>query len=199
MLAAIVLAAAAQPRILVAYHTETNRTGSLAALVAAGAHDAGAEVRLLPVADVSCDDMLWYDGLALGSPVFWGTVSGRMKLFLDDVQQRCFGWPVMELRWRAGAAFATGAHEASGKSATINALHTFMLSVQMVVLGNEPAANCLLGACATNRNESAATPTWTQQEMADADALGKRLVQAATALKPLHPPPPMGVHIIRPY
>ena len=57
----------------------------------------------------------------------------------------------------------------------------------MVVIGNEPAANCLLGACATNRNESAATPTWTQQEMADADALGRRLVQAATALKPLHP------------
>ena len=64
-----------------------------------------------------------------------------------------------------------------------------MLSVQMVVIGNEPSANCLLGACATNRNESAATPTWTQQEMADADALGRRLVQAATALKPLMPPP----------
>ena len=177
------------PKILVAYHTETNRTGSLAALVAAGAHEAGADVRLLPVNNISCDDMRWYDGLALGSPVFWGTVSGRMKLFLDEVQQRCFGWPVVELRWRAGAAFATGAHEASGKSATIAALHTFMLSVQMVVLGNEPAANCLLGACATNRNETAPTPTWTAQEVDDARTLGARLVQAAVALRPLMPPP----------
>ena len=37
---AIVLAAAAPPRILVAYHTETNRTGSLAALVAVSGNSA---------------------------------------------------------------------------------------------------------------------------------------------------------------
>ena len=59
-----------------------------------------------------------------------GMYSGVLKTFLDEVQTRCFGWPVKALRWRAGAAFATGAHVASGKEATINAIHTFYHSVQ---------------------------------------------------------------------
>ena len=98
-----------------------------------------------------------------------------MKQFLDDVQQKCWDWPVMALRWKAGAGFATGAHLASGKSATIQALHTFFLSVQMVVVANEPPATCLLGACATNRNESAPVPVYTAEEKADAASLAKRL------------------------
>lgn len=103
--------------ILVAHHSETNRTAALAALLcSAAAAQPGTAVRCLPVSDVSCDDLKWMHGVALGSPVYWGTVSGQMKLFLDRVQQRCFGWPVTALRWRAGAAFATGAHEASGKT-----------------------------------------------------------------------------------
>ena len=94
-------------------------------------------------------------GLALGSPVYWGTMAGAVKSFLDEVQTRCFGWPVMALRWRAGAAFATGAHVSSGKDGTISAIHAFMLSVQMIVVGSDSArAGCLTGACATNHNEA---------------------------------------------
>ncbi len=182
-------AAAGAPttNVLVAYHTLTNRTGALAAIIASAAaeHSANVAVRLMPVADVGCDDLTWAHGVALGSPVFWGTMSGGMKTFLDDVQRRCWPWPVMTLRWRAGAAFATGAHVSAGKVETIVALHAFYESVQMVVVGNEPSAECLLGACATNRNESAAVPKFDDAERRDARNLAARLVTLATALRGL--------------
>ena len=172
--------------ILVAYHSQTNRTEGLAHLIG---HFAGSEtdviVRTKPVTQVTCEDMNWYHGIALGSPVFWGMMSGVTKQFLDDVQQKCWDWPVKALRWKVGAGFATGAHLASGKSATIQALHTFFLSVQMVVVANEPPATCLLGACATNRNESAPIPVYTAEEKADAASLAKRLVTLSKAMRPL--------------
>ena len=138
-----------------------------------------------PVEDVSCEDLRWFHGIALGSPVYWGTLSGVMKTFLDNVQQRCFGWPVTELRWRVGAAFTTGAHLASGKDATLHAFHNFYLSVQMAIVGNEPAAACMYGTCATNRNESAPVPQYTDREKSDAASLAKRLVEMAKTMKPI--------------
>ena len=55
----------------------------------------------------------------------------------------------------------------------------------MVAVGNEPHAACLLGACATNRNESAAVPTFTDAEKADAKSLARRLVTLARSMRGL--------------
>ena len=61
-----------------------------------------------------------------------------------------------------------------------------MLSVQMVVVGSDsPYADCLTGACATNRNESASVPELTPNEADGAKGLGRRLAQAAARLRPL--------------
>lgn len=172
--------------ILVAWHTQTNRTGLLASIIsAAAASEHNTLVRSKPVTEVTCEDMLWYHGIALGSPIYWGMYSGALKTFLDEVQQRCFGWPVKQLRWKVGAGFVTGAHEASGKEQTLSALHTFYASVQMVSVSNEPPAACLLGACATNRDEHAAHPSFTDAEKADARSLAKRLVTLATHMRGL--------------
>lgn len=180
------LSALSPTRILVAWHTETNRTGDYAALVStAAAAEPNTIIRAKHVSDVTCDDLKWFHGVALGSPVYWGMYSGVMKAFLDNVQQRCFSWPVAALRWKVGAAFATGAHVSSGKEATIAALHTFYYSVQMVAVANEPASACLMGACATNRNESAAVPTFTDAERTDAQSLARRLVRLSTAMRGL--------------
>ena len=186
LLPLLTLSAQSPTRIFVAWHTETNRTGAYAALVsAAAAAEPSTIVRAKHVSEVTCDDLSWFHGMALGSPVYWGMYSGAMKAFLDDVQQRCFSWPVTALRWKVGAAFATGAHVSSGKEATIAALHTFYYSVQMVAVANEPPSACLLGACATNRNESAAVPTFTDAERADAQSLARRLVRLSTAMRGL--------------
>lgn len=178
--------AADATRVLVVYHSDTNRTAALAQLIcAAAAREPSAVVRCVRVSAVTCDDLTWSDGMALGSPVYWATMSAPMKTFLDDVQQRCFSWPITQLAWRAGAAFTTGAHVASGKESTLAAFHRFFLGVQMVVVGNYQKAACELGAAATNHNESAAVPTFTDAERIDAEMLAKRLVAAATAMRPL--------------
>lgn len=173
--------------VLVGYYSATNRTAALAKLVADGAAAAAnTAVRLRAVDAISCDDLRWMHGLALGSPVYWGTMAGAVKTFIDNVQTRCFGWPVTELRWRAGAAFATGAHVAAGKVATMSAIQSFYLSVQMVVVGGDGQRDdCLIGACATDRNESAAVPQFTPSETTAATKLGGRLATAALGLRPL--------------
>ena len=173
--------------VLVGYYSATNRTAALAKLVADGAATAAnTAVRLRAVDAISCDDLRWMHGLALGSPVYWGMMAGAVKTFIDNVQTRCFGWPVTELRWRAGAAFATGAHVAAGKDATMSAIQTFYLSVQMVVVGGDGQRDdCLIGACATDRNETAPVPQFTPSETAAAKKLGGRLATAAQSLRPL--------------
>jgi multimeric flavodoxin WrbA len=174
-------------RVLVLWHSETGRTELLGSLVAKGASAQGAMVRLRSVAEVNCTDLRWMDGLALGSPVYWGAMSGQMKTFIDTLQTRCFGYPVHQLAWRAGAAFTTGAHESTGKEAVLASFHAFFMAVQMVPTGSAlQSALSQLGACATNRNETAPKPPKfnTQEEM-DAIGLGSRLAQLAAQLRGL--------------
>ena len=172
------------PNILVAHHSDTNHTAAFAAILcAAAAAQSSVTARCKPIGEVKCEDLTWMHGVAFGSPVYWGGMSGTMKLFLDQVQTRCFEWPVHALRWRAGAGFTTGAHLASGKETAIRQFHTFYHSVQMVPVGNEPPAACLLGACATVRDGR--EPTFTDAEKADAHTLATRLATLASALQPL--------------
>lgn len=72
--------------LLIVYHTKTGNTGRLADAALAGARcdDAGAvEVRFLTAAAAGPRDLLWADGLLLGTPENLGYMSGAMKDFLD--------------------------------------------------------------------------------------------------------------------
>ena len=57
-------------------------------------------MRLKAIGDVECDDLDWMDGMALGSPVYYGSMAAEVKAFIDSVQRKCFTWPVSELRWK---------------------------------------------------------------------------------------------------
>ena len=72
--------------LLIVYHTQTGNTGRLAEAVLAGAtHEllTGVEVRYLTAAEAGPDDLLWANGLLLGTPENFGYMSGAMKDFLD--------------------------------------------------------------------------------------------------------------------
>jgi multimeric flavodoxin WrbA len=72
--------------LLIVYHTQTGNTGKLAEAVMAGASDellTEVEVRYLSAAQAGPDDLLWADGLLLGTPENFGYMSGAMKDFLD--------------------------------------------------------------------------------------------------------------------
>lgn len=72
--------------LLIVYHTQSGNTEKLAFAADDGARDpqvSGVDVRLLRAADAGPDDLLWANGLLLGSPENFGYLSGGMKDFLD--------------------------------------------------------------------------------------------------------------------
>ena len=78
--------AAAAKRLLIVYHTQTGNTRALAEAAYAGATDAQIEAvqtRLLPAQEAGPADLLWAQGLLLGTPENFGYMAGGMKDFLD--------------------------------------------------------------------------------------------------------------------
>jgi multimeric flavodoxin WrbA len=72
--------------LLIVYHTQTGRTGQLAAAAHTGATNelvSDVDVRLLTAHNAGPGDLLWADGLLLGTPENFGYMSGGMKDFLD--------------------------------------------------------------------------------------------------------------------
>ena len=71
-------------QVLVLYDSASGNTAKMAALVAEGAAGIpGTEARLRTVDEATPDDVLWCDGLALGSPTNMGLLSWKMKRFWD--------------------------------------------------------------------------------------------------------------------
>lgn len=72
--------------LLLVFHTKTGNTGKLAEAVVRGAQHpdvTDVELRVLSAADAGPADLLWADGLLLGTPENFGYMSGAMKDFLD--------------------------------------------------------------------------------------------------------------------
>ncbi|NIP15740.1 MAG: flavodoxin [Pseudomonadales bacterium] len=72
--------------LLIVYHTQTGHTGKLAEAALRGASNeliGEVEVRLLKAQSAGPEDLLWADGLLLGTPENFGYMSGGMKDFLD--------------------------------------------------------------------------------------------------------------------
>lgn len=135
-------------RIAVVYYSSTGSVHALADAVAAGAREAGAEVRLRRVAELappdvvdgndrwrehleatahipcaSVDDLVWADGFAFGTPTRFGQPASQLKQFLDSTSS---AWNAEQLAGKPAIGF-TSAHERhGGHEATLLALfHTF--------------------------------------------------------------------------
>ena len=66
-------------RILVLYDSASGNVAQMARLVGEGAAlIPGTEVRVRSLDEASADDVLWCDGLAVGSPTNMGLLSWRM-------------------------------------------------------------------------------------------------------------------------
>jgi multimeric flavodoxin WrbA len=71
--------------LLIVYSTQTGRTRRLVMAAREGAAELAdeVEVRTLRAGDAGLDDLLWADGLLVGSPENFGYLSGAVKDFLD--------------------------------------------------------------------------------------------------------------------
>jgi NAD(P)H dehydrogenase (quinone) len=166
--------------------SENQWTALLASEVATGAADAGGIVRLSRTNETSCDDLLWADGIALGTPVTWGGMSSTAKAFLEDVQTACFGWPVTQLLNKVGVAFATGGQLDNGKDPAMAQILTAWRAMHMVVVGCDCGSNCTCnawGASATDLDASDSDDDsgggLDDGEVAGGRTLGARLVEVA--------------------
>ena len=90
-------------RVLVVYHSVTGHTRALAEAVAEGARSVeGIDCRLLPVGEVSNDDLLAADAIIVGSPTYFGQMASEVKRMFD-ASNAIYG----RLEGRVGAAATT--------------------------------------------------------------------------------------------
>jgi NAD(P)H-dependent FMN reductase len=73
--------------LLAIYSSQTGRTAALLDAVRGGAGEFADEVelRVLPALRAGLEDLLWADGLLIGTPENFGYMSGAVKDFLDRV------------------------------------------------------------------------------------------------------------------
>lgn len=78
--------------LLIVYHSQSGTTSKMADAVIKGAKHPdidGVEVRVRDALEASPDDVIWANGLILGTPENFGYMSGAMKYFLDRVYYPC--------------------------------------------------------------------------------------------------------------
>ena len=76
-------------KILIVHHSKTGNTKNLTSAVIRGARKVNTEIRSLSALKASSKDVLWCDGLILGTPENFGYMSGAMKHFLDEIYYDC--------------------------------------------------------------------------------------------------------------
>ncbi len=170
---------AGQTRVLVAYHSQTGHTESMAKALAEGIGKvAGVEVVLRSVDDVSEQEILQADGILVGTPVYWGSLSARVKGFLDQVggvlDEESHG------EGRTGGAFCTGGAVSSGKELARLAILAAFLNMRFVAVGGlEGDGFGNLGAQATTGPED---PGLSEAELDEARRSGERFARITQAI-----------------
>ena len=117
-------------KVLIVYDSRTGNTEKMAHAVAGGVEAAGVEVEAKKVDEASVDELPGVDGLILGSPVYYGLPSGKLKEFVD-ASVKHHG----KLEGKVGAAFASSGGVHTGAETTIIALLEALLIHGMVVQG----------------------------------------------------------------
>src|SRR5215210_6626536 len=126
---------AAPASVLITYHSVSGNTEKMAQGVAEGAKGvAGTNVVLKKVGDVTTEDLLSADAVIVGSPVYFGNMSGEVKTFFDNWLLKFGVFPDFKMRNKIGAAFTTGGSISNGKELTMLAIHHAMLVYQMLIM-----------------------------------------------------------------
>jgi NAD(P)H dehydrogenase (quinone) len=119
-------------RILVLYDSKSGNVARMAELVAEGARLVpDTEVRVRSVDDAVAADVLWCDGLALGSPTNMGILSWKMKRFWDETMEP--HW--MKIDGKIGCAFSSAGGWGGGMELACQSLLTVLMNFGFLVFG----------------------------------------------------------------
>jgi len=163
--------------VLVTYHSVAGNTEKMAQGVAEGARAvSGTNVVLKRVGEVTGNDLLSSDAVIVGSPVYFGNMSGEVKTFFDNWGLKFGLFRDRKMRNKVGGAFATGGSASNGKEVTMLTIFGAMLINQMIVVSGGGG----FGASATTGPDS---PGIDEKEVAEARDLGKRVAEVAAVVK----------------
>src|SRR5205823_3218914 len=119
-------------KVLVLYDSASGNTAKMADLIAEGAAAIPATaVRLRKVGEASADDVLWCDGLAVGSPTNMGLLSWKMKRFWDEVMSD--SW--MKVDGKIACAFSSSGGWGGGNELACQSILTVLLNFGFLVFG----------------------------------------------------------------
>jgi NAD(P)H dehydrogenase (quinone) len=117
--------------VLIVYHSKTGNTKNMAETVKEGVQSGGVKAVMKKVGQATLKDLLSADGIILGSPVYYGTMAGEMKAFLDR-SVKIHG----KLEGKVGATFASGGGLGGGVETTALDMAKSLLIHGMIIQGD---------------------------------------------------------------
>ncbi len=119
-------------RILVLYDSKTGNVARMAEYIAEGARAIpDTEVRMRSVDDAKAEDVLWCDGIAVGSPTNMGILSWKMKRFWDETM----GEHWMQIDGKIGCAFSSAGGWGGGMELACQSILTVLMNFGFLVFG----------------------------------------------------------------
>lgn len=156
-------------KILIVYDSRTRNTEKMAFAVARGVKKVkNVEVTMKKVGKASLDDLLDSDGIIIGSPTYYGQMSGKLKEFVDKTV-KIHG----KLEGKVGAAFTSSGGHATGAETTLLSIVEAMLIHGMIIQGRSDHKH--YGAAAVG------SPN--KRDIESCEILGKRVAHLVTRLK----------------
>jgi len=163
-------------KILVLYDSRSGHVAKMAEYVAGGARlIRGTEVRLKSVDEATNEDVLWCDGIAVGSPTNMGVLSWKMKRFWDEEMRP--HW--MKIDGKIGCAFSSAGGWGGGMELACQSILTVLMNFGFLVFGVTDYASKTLtlhyGAVAAKEPRS-------DEEQQACRILGQRLAEWTASL-----------------
>ncbi|MBL9173476.1 MAG: flavodoxin domain-containing protein [Verrucomicrobiales bacterium] len=119
-------------KILILFDSKSGNVARMAELVAEGARSiSDTEVRIRSVTDATAEDVLWCDGLAVGSPTNMGILSWRMKRFWDETMRE--HW--MAVDGKIACAFSSAGGWGGGMELACQSILTVLMNFGFLVFG----------------------------------------------------------------
>ncbi len=100
------------------------------------------------------EDLKWCSALIIGSPVYFGMITGQLKAMMDRciVMRPNYG-DSLPMSGKIGAAIACANSRNGGQEITIQNIHTFMLQMNMMIISDGPCYSHSGGTIFGNAHE----------------------------------------------
>ena len=123
-------------KILIVYDSRSGNTEKMAYAVEEGVKNVGVDALLKNVDEASVDELLNVHGLILGSPVYYGLPTAKIKAFIDD-SVKYHG----KLDGMVGGAFASAGGTHTGAETTLIAINEMLFVHGMIIQGSSSGSH----------------------------------------------------------